>query len=262
MCAFHAKFKEAALFKRVVESLKSTIDKTNFDCSDAGIAVQCMDNSHVSLVSLLIETDAFDEFQCLKPITLGINLTHLSKILKALDNDCGLILDVKKVDDAVLSITSEGTNKTMKFGLNLVDIEAESVEIPELQSDAIITLSSAEFLKITKDFSALGDDSISIGCTKNEVTLTTKGAMCETCMTLSALENVDSNGLQIEHNKDVTASFALKQISEFAKSAPLADNVKLSLSGQAPLIMEFKGEACVLKFYLAPKFDEEDEPQE
>ena len=90
MSVFHAEFKETSLFKRIIESLKSTIDKTNFDCSDQGIAVQCMDNSHVSLVSLLIETDAFESYSCPKPITMGINLASLSKIFKTVDTDCTL----------------------------------------------------------------------------------------------------------------------------------------------------------------------------
>ncbi|ELP95183.1 proliferating cell nuclear antigen, putative [Entamoeba invadens IP1] len=254
--AFNGKFKEASLLKRIVDALKSTIDKVNFDCSDAGIAVQCMDNSHVSLVSLLIQTDAFEEYNCAQTFTMGINLTHLSKILKAIDNESTLTLSVKDKKDAVLKITSENGNKVIEFGLNLINIEEESVEIPELETGAKVTMLSADFLRITKDFSALGDESVSIGANKTEVIFKSSGAMCETSMVLKKDEAVDANTLEIECKQEVAASFALKQIAEFAKSASLADKVALYIRADSPITIEFMGEGCELKFYLAPKFDE------
>ena len=72
----------------------------------------------------------------------------------------------------------------------------------------------------------------------------------------------DYEAFEIEHKQDVKATFALKQISEFAKSAPLSEKVKIHLNMDNPLIMEFKGDASVLKFYLAPKYDEDEEVAE
>jgi len=47
-----------------------------------------MDSAHVSLVALQLNEGGFEEYRCDKPMTLGINLTDFSKILKmALSED-------------------------------------------------------------------------------------------------------------------------------------------------------------------------------
>ncbi|KAL7714329.1 Proliferating cell nuclear antigen [Entamoeba marina] len=256
MSAFHAKFQEAQLFKKIIDSLKTTLEKANLDCSEVGIAVQCMDNSHVTLVSLLIQKAAFEEYTCSTDFTLGVNITHLGKILKALDNDSVLTLDVDSKSSGVLNVTAESRGRTLKFGLNLVDIDTESVEIPDIEYDAIVTLQSNEFLKITRDFSQLGDESLTIDVEKKKVDFISHGSMCETVMSLTQDTSIDDSTFEIEFNNKVSESFGLKNLAEFAKSAAISDKVKLNLTSGNPLVVEYIGEACTLKFYLAPKFDE------
>ena len=45
------------------------------------------DSSHVSLVALLLRADGFDHFRCDRNISLGINLSSMSKVLKCCNND-------------------------------------------------------------------------------------------------------------------------------------------------------------------------------
>lgn len=51
-----------------------------------------MDSAHVSLVALKLNESGFESYRCDKPITLGINLMDLSKILKMALNDDTLTL--------------------------------------------------------------------------------------------------------------------------------------------------------------------------
>jgi len=45
----------------------------------------------------------------------------------------------------------------------------------------------------------------------------------------------------------------------FNKAAPLSPNVNLYLSGESPLVVEYKMEGLgALKFYLAPKINDEE----
>ena len=41
-----------------------------------------MDNSHVSLVSVSLRADGFDKFRCDRNLSMGMNLSSMSKILK------------------------------------------------------------------------------------------------------------------------------------------------------------------------------------
>ena len=62
--------------------LQDLCKDVNFDCSEKGIEVQCMDSSHVALVSLLLRECAFSEFKCDRAVSLGMNIDSLTKILK------------------------------------------------------------------------------------------------------------------------------------------------------------------------------------
>jgi hypothetical protein len=66
--------------------------EVNFDCTAAGIALQALDPAHVSLVALLISADGFEAYRCDRPLTLGVNLESLTKILKCAGNDDSLTL--------------------------------------------------------------------------------------------------------------------------------------------------------------------------
>ena len=51
-----------------------------------------MDTCHVALVALQLKEKAFTYFNCQKPITLGLTIENVSKILKLAGNDDSLIL--------------------------------------------------------------------------------------------------------------------------------------------------------------------------
>ncbi len=61
---FEARLVQCNLLKKVLESLKDLLNEATFDCSDSGIQLQAMDNSHVSLVSVSLRSDGFDKFRC------------------------------------------------------------------------------------------------------------------------------------------------------------------------------------------------------
>ena len=78
---------EGAVLKKLTEAMKDLVTEANFDCSTTGISLQAMDSSHVSLVALLLRADGFDHFRCDRNISLGINLSSMSKVLKCCNND-------------------------------------------------------------------------------------------------------------------------------------------------------------------------------
>jgi proliferating cell nuclear antigen len=47
-----------------------------------------MDNSHVSLVSVNLRADGFDKYRCDRTLSMGMNLSSMSKILKYVNVQC------------------------------------------------------------------------------------------------------------------------------------------------------------------------------
>jgi proliferating cell nuclear antigen len=71
---FEAKLVQGSLLKKVMEAIKELLNEASFDCSSDGITLQAMDNSHVSLVSLCMEAEGFEQYRCDRNLTMGMNL--------------------------------------------------------------------------------------------------------------------------------------------------------------------------------------------
>jgi proliferating cell nuclear antigen len=94
----------------LIESIKELVTDINLDVSPTGISLQAMDSSHVALVTLSLHYEGFSEYRCDKPMTLGLNITNLSKIMKCGGNDDSVILRADE-DPSALHITFENPSK-------------------------------------------------------------------------------------------------------------------------------------------------------
>lgn len=107
---FQATMTQVTTFRKIIDSLKDLVSEVNLEATSAGISLQAMDSAHVSLVSLKINETGFEEYRCDKNITLGINLTDFSKILKMAKSDDTLILKAED-DNSFLNISFENKSK-------------------------------------------------------------------------------------------------------------------------------------------------------
>ena len=107
---FEARLEQGSVFKKVLESIKDLVSDANWDCSSAGISLQAMDSSHVSLVSILLKSDCFDPFRCDRNITIGLNIPSATKILKCAGNDDSIKITAEDSADTVMFVF-ESTSK-------------------------------------------------------------------------------------------------------------------------------------------------------
>ena len=84
---FEATLTEASILKRVLDAIKDLVTEANFDCNTEGISLQAMDTSRVALVSFFLQAESFEEYRCDRPLSLGINLNSLTKIMKCANSD-------------------------------------------------------------------------------------------------------------------------------------------------------------------------------
>lgn len=73
---FEARLVKSDVFQKVLGAIKELLNEASFDCSELGIQLQAMDNSHVSLVSLTLKSDGFDKYRCDRSMTMGMNLAR------------------------------------------------------------------------------------------------------------------------------------------------------------------------------------------
>lgn len=70
----------------------------------------------------------------------------------------------------------------------------------------------------------------------------------------------EENAVIVEMQESVKLTFSCRYLNCFVKATPLCNQVQLSMSSDVPLVCEYKiGEIGHIRYYLAPKIDDEDD---
>ncbi|CAG0917833.1 unnamed protein product [Notodromas monacha] len=258
---FEARLTQGSLLKKVMEAIRELLNEASFDCSENGIQLQAMDNSHVSLVSLNMGSEGFDKFRCDRNLTMGMNLASLSKILKCASNSDAITLKAQDDPDTVtFTFESENNERVSDYSMKLINLDQEHLGIPDTEYSCVVKMPSADFARICKDLSQFGD-CITISCTKEGIKFSVAGDIGTGNVKLAQTANVDkeSEAVTVEMQEPVSLTFACRYLNHFTKATPLSEQVQLSLSADVPLVVEYKiGEFGHIRYYLAPKIDEDD----
>lgn len=171
ICAamLEARFPEASLFKKILDSVSGLIQDTNLNCTDEGIRIQAIDTAHVALCAVEIRPEAFTHYRCDRPMILGVRIDRLQKVVRTANNKDTLTL--RKADNSdtlTLIFQSTGPDRVASYDLALDNIDSEQMDIPPTDYKAVVTLASAEYARITRDLIIMGED-ITVGVDKNSV---------------------------------------------------------------------------------------------
>jgi DNA polymerase III sliding clamp (beta) subunit (PCNA family) len=89
---FEARLEEVSVFRKIIDSLKELVKMVNIEVNTKGLSIQAMDSCHVALVSLVLKEKAFTHYTCHKPLTLGLTIENVAKILKLAGNEDSMTL--------------------------------------------------------------------------------------------------------------------------------------------------------------------------
>lgn len=89
---FEARFSESSQFRKIIDAMKDLVKNVNIEVTQKGIFIQSIDSCHIALAFLQLKEKAFASYICQKPLTLGITIENVAKILKIAGNDDSLTL--------------------------------------------------------------------------------------------------------------------------------------------------------------------------
>ena len=238
---FEARLTDGSILKDIVHATKDLVNHVNLDVSSTGLSMQAMDMSYVSVCTMLLKSERFEYYRCDRPMSLGVSLHALATILKGVHRDT---LTMKAESDT-LHLVLERDESVSVFELQLMDVDIEHMEIPEMVYTCTVELPARDFAKICGDLSVFGET-----CTivvNNGIQFSVQGDIgtarvtCRTqCMQGS-----------------VCLEFSMRYLLLFCKAAPLSSTVTLSLSPEKPLMVYWGIEDGYVKNYLSPIVDVE-----
>ena len=113
------------------------------------------------------------------------------------------------------------------FEMKLMDIDSEHLGIPDTAYKAIVQIPSAEFQRICRDLSVLGETCV-ISATKGGVKFSVSGDEGVGNICLRESKDVDGDGdvsLSIDIEEPIELSFALRYLTFFTKASRPSSNL-------------------------------------
>jgi len=228
----------------IAKNLKDILKEFRLQILESGLRIVEIDNANVCLLDISLNKGLCSQYEFKEGYRKDycLNSTDFYNILK----------DNKKTS---VSFYIENNKAVFKFDngikseLSFMEDERElRKEMPVMNFNTKIKLSSKRFKEIIKNFSNIGDN-ILIDLKQDILSLSTKNNINTSQIDLGKDEF--SNAL----NSTDRAKYSLEYLSKFVKEQ-ISEFVILKFSTDNPLIIEYKTPNLEINFLLAPRVEE------
>ncbi len=253
---------QSSAFKTLIESLKEILTDVNIEIDQTGMKIIAMDTNHIALIHMKLINENFEKFYCQKPVTCGISMLRLFKLLRTMSPNDTLTLYIENDDPSTFKILIETADKNLKhtFNMKLMDLPLDKVDVPPAEFGSVIRLPSSDFQKLCRDMHTL-DEEIEIKSAGKQLIFSIKNEWVSQETVVS--ESPSGNGLSYIQNlapdEVIEGLFSLKYLSLFCKCTNLCPNIEIYLKNDYPIIIKYSvANLGEVKFCLAPKNRQDD----
>jgi len=238
------KLENPGLLSKVIEIISELVTEVRIKMNEFGMSITAIDPANVAMVGFKLPKSSFSQFETNNEV-LGVNLDNLKQILKRCSSGSFLIMENK---GNLLNIQIHDRIKR-NFTLNLIEIEREDKEMPNLEFSSMVELNSIDLIASIEDCAVVAD-ACSFIVEEGKFILEGKGLN-------SARSEFSGDEAKIEA-ENCKVRYSLEYLQKFMKSAKLCDKTVLQFANDHPLKMNFKTEHMELNFILAPRVETED----
>ena len=238
------KLDEPVMLSKVIDILSELVTEVRIKLNEFGLSIGAIDPANVALVKFKLPKSAFSQFETDEEI-LGINLDDLKRILKRCGTGSSLILEKQ---ENFLNIQIQDKIKR-NFSLNLIEVETEEKEMPELEYTAKVEINSSDLNDSVEDCLVVAD-ACSFIIQDGKFVIEAKGIN-------SAMSEFSGDEAKIEA-ENCKVRYSLEYLQKFMKATKLVDKTILNFAEDHPMRLDIKSEHMELNFLLAPRVENED----
>jgi proliferating cell nuclear antigen len=155
---FKLKTTEAYTIKILSELLQNTIKTACIEVSSAGLSLRQMDSLRKILIDISIDSKMMSKyiFKSASNMSLGLNLSHLYKMLKTVKKKDSIELFIDDEDTSQLQIVvyPKENNRITKSSILIQNIQSVNIPLPEGYSRPV-NIPSGEYQKTMKDMNTI-----------------------------------------------------------------------------------------------------------
>ena len=246
---FEIKIDNAKYWKDCVSAIVSLVDEGLFNITKEGISLKAMDPSSISMISFNMPNKSFSKFNVDKPVSIGLNIGNLDKMLSRTREGESLVM---KDSENKLLLEFIGPNGRRKYRIQLIDVKKSVEKEPNVDFDSHVTINGEPFKDIIKDASMLSSY-ISFNASKGLFSARARGDSGE----LEEFHENDSGILKkLESKKEAESTFNLEFLENMIKACPPGNEIDISLKSNEPMKLWYNIGDAQVSYFLAPYMEE------
>ena len=260
---FKVKTHGGYVVKILNDLLQNNIKTACFNINCKGIKLRMMDPQQIVLLDLELEADCFAVyiFKGQEPLSIGINLSHLHKMLKPTKKKDSLQLfidDTSPNDLGIKLIPNENNRVTTSF-VKIHNMQNIDIDLPIGYSKPVL-IPSGEFQKMCKGLTHIS----------NLTHITSKGFLVRFSSDAGGVmkrytdfgetEDSEDEDSKIDESTEYTEDFDTEQLTRISKLAGLSKTIQIYTKKDNPLLFRSSvGNLGKISIYLKSKKLQEEE---
>ena len=242
------------MFVALFQLLKNWGSHLNLHFDKKQLYIQSMDKSHICLSSITIKSQWFSSYNIGDPIDISLDSTNFAIMMNyALKHSKMEIKfeDASEPDKIFINMSSTSKDKFDHFfELTLIDVEEESLGIPEVDYDVEFSIESKKFSELISELMVFGTN-LNIICTENLLEFNADG---DTGKLKVNIDIDDLNEFAISEDETLDISYSLNHVGKLCLSTKLGQNVSVAISSEYPMAIKYDlGDDSSVAFFIAPK---------
>jgi len=278
MSSCHLETNNSKYFCDAIESVSNVLKMGNISVKDDGLYVSGMDDMHVSLIKLEIEKNDFDKFEKIGPVNLGINFEEFVKLLKT-SSGRGKLSIIYNESNPKLDIIFENDGLKRKYGLMLMDIDVDDLDVPSIDYHLELELSTKVFSNMINSVITTGAEQITFKIKDKQLSTFSKGDLSETEFLFDRVEGYENEKkLKINIGKSEAKSSTNKKkiyelmscegefnvtvgtsiLKNITKANQLTEFVTINMIADNPVRLDYNlnNDGSFIYYYISPKLDD------
>lgn len=273
------------MFVALFQLLKAWGSCLNLHFEKTRLYIQSMDKSHICLSSIHISSEWFSHYEidnpanisldstnfaimmnyALKhnkmeikfedesdPDTIFINLSSATSSNNICTNSSDMLVEPKK-KGKVTKVKEDHNRFDHFFELGLIEVEQDTLNIPEVDYDVDFTMKSDNFSELISELMVFGSN-LNIICNEDKLEFNASGDAGKLKVNIPI---DDLNEYAIAEGDSLDISYSLTHLGKMCLSTKLGQYVSLSISTEYPMAIKYDlGDNSSVAFYIAPKIAE------
>jgi hypothetical protein len=272
------------MFVALFQLLKNWGSCLNLHFEKTRLYIQSMDKSHICLSSINISSNWFSNYEIDNPANISLDSNNFAIIMNYAVKHSKM--EIKFEDDTdpdtifinLSSVTSNGISsnninsnadvaeptkkgKAIKikedhnkfdhfFELGLIEVEHDTLNIPEVDYDVDFTMKSDNFSELISELMVFGSN-LNITCNEEVLEFNASGDSGKLKVNIPI---DDLNEYAIAEGDSLDISYSLTHLGKMCLSTKLGQYVSLSISTEYPMAIKYDlGDNSSVAFYIAPK---------